>query len=733
MFERDKDELRELGIPLVTEDIGGVVGRRGRLPDRPARVRPARHRVRARRARRARPGQPHLGARLAGRSRPPRRCASSRRPASSATATPSSASSRGWAPASRPSSRSRTPSSASAPSASATAPAARARSTRATRPAVGARLVARPLVPHRLRPRPRGAPGLPPVAHRRRRPPRSGRPDAVSPCPPTTAPSEMIRTTVGEQTAQHRDAAGPRGARAVPASPCHRATEAADGWSVDRARVPSPTPTSFADEVSGYGAGRRRARRRRRSATPWSAGSRAPPPHIRGCRMTPPDGQAPSVPETATDRLSRLLTMVPWLVEPAGDRPRRRPPPTSASPSSSSRPTCGCSSCAATARCPTSSSTRSGRAAASSSPTPTPSPAPCGSGVDEALTLMVGLRALAAVPGWGSATPSSGPGQARGGHRRQRRGRGRAVEVAIDEGVEAELLADARRARRGSGAGCTCATSCPSRDEATERDVDPMRVVNLDARWYLEGWCHRAQDTRLFRMDRIERLEVLDVDGTPPPQAAAARPRRRHLHRRAPTTRSSPCGCARSHLGEPTTTRWSRSRTARRRLADGLAAHGRHRLAAPPAVAARGPGHAARAEVPRRGGAPTARARPSRHTRGRRPRPLRRGRVVARVVVGADLGAARRDRGGLPRARACGACGARSRSSPPSSSGPPRRSRPSRPRSTGSVSAPPRRRSPCSRTRATCAASARPPGRPCESSARARRSQRLPGWARDVD
>ena len=59
----------------------------------------------------------------------------------------------------------------------------------------------------------------------------------------------------------------------------------------------------------------------------------------------------------------------------------------------------------------------------------------------------------------------------------------------------------------------------PARDESTERDVDPMRVVGLDGRWYLEGWCHRAEDTRMFRMDRVEELTVLDVDGTPPAEA----------------------------------------------------------------------------------------------------------------------------------------------------------------------------------------------------------------------
>ena len=57
------------------------------------------------------------------------------------------------------------------------------------------------------------------------------------------------------------------------------------------------------------------------------------------------------------------------------------------------------------------------------------------------------------------------------------------------------------------------------RDEVTEREVDPMRVTSLDARWYLEGWCHRAEDVRLFRLDRVQSLLVLDVDGTPPESA----------------------------------------------------------------------------------------------------------------------------------------------------------------------------------------------------------------------
>jgi proteasome accessory factor C len=59
----------------------------------------------------------------------------------------------------------------------------------------------------------------------------------------------------------------------------------------------------------------------------------------------------------------------------------------------------------------------------------------------------------------------------------------------------------------------------PGRDEATERDVDPMRLLVADGRPYLEGWCLRAEAMRLFRLDRMLALEVLDVPSSPPPDA----------------------------------------------------------------------------------------------------------------------------------------------------------------------------------------------------------------------
>jgi len=59
----------------------------------------------------------------------------------------------------------------------------------------------------------------------------------------------------------------------------------------------------------------------------------------------------------------------------------------------------------------------------------------------------------------------------------------------------------------------------PGRDEATERDVDPMRLLVVDGRTYLEGWCRRAEAVRIFRLDRVLRIDVLDVAAQVPQQA----------------------------------------------------------------------------------------------------------------------------------------------------------------------------------------------------------------------
>ena len=59
----------------------------------------------------------------------------------------------------------------------------------------------------------------------------------------------------------------------------------------------------------------------------------------------------------------------------------------------------------------------------------------------------------------------------------------------------------------------------PSRDEESERTVDPRGVVTAAGFSYLDAWCHSAEAPRLFRLDRISEATLLDTAIETPPEA----------------------------------------------------------------------------------------------------------------------------------------------------------------------------------------------------------------------
>ncbi|HEY9351031.1 MAG TPA: WYL domain-containing protein [Acidothermales bacterium] len=139
---------------------------------------------------------------------------------------------------------------------------------------------------------------------------------------------------------------------------------------------------------------------------------------------------------------------------------------------------------------------------------------------DEALSLLVGLRTLAGIRGLEDrgvldrtiAKLERAAGEAAASA---------STSVAVDVEAEGEVLAAARRAL-AEGRLVHLRYYVPGRDEATERDVDPMRVIVVEGRPYLEGWCRMVLDVRLFRLDRVLGIEVLDQPAAVP---AHARPR----------------------------------------------------------------------------------------------------------------------------------------------------------------------------------------------------------------
>jgi proteasome accessory factor C len=136
---------------------------------------------------------------------------------------------------------------------------------------------------------------------------------------------------------------------------------------------------------------------------------------------------------------------------------------------------------------------------------------------DEALALVAALRTLLGVPGLVATT---------------------AVESALAkvEAAAGEVVGDEVTVAVGGAAGTQADPQVvaavadglarsrqvhlrywvPARDEATERDVDPIRMFTADGTAYLVGWCHLVGDVRTFRLDRVLDVELLETPAEVP-------------------------------------------------------------------------------------------------------------------------------------------------------------------------------------------------------------------------
>lgn len=61
------------------------------------------------------------------------------------------------------------------------------------------------------------------------------------------------------------------------------------------------------------------------------------------------------------------------------------------------------------------------------------------------------------------------------------------------------------------------------RDQPSTRRIEPYRLVAREGHWYLQAWCHRADGERLFRLDRVATASLLDEQFVAPrPEMDAA-------------------------------------------------------------------------------------------------------------------------------------------------------------------------------------------------------------------
>jgi len=131
---------------------------------------------------------------------------------------------------------------------------------------------------------------------------------------------------------------------------------------------------------------------------------------------------------------------------------------------------------------------------------------------EEALALIVALRTLSELPG---VTDADAVRRALAKVEKAAGGSVDSATVAVSLDQTERVLPVLQRAVAEQRA-LRIRYYSATHDEVSDRTVDPLRVFEAEGRRYVEAWCRQAEGLRIFRADRIERVDLLDEPAAVP-------------------------------------------------------------------------------------------------------------------------------------------------------------------------------------------------------------------------
>lgn len=147
----------------------------------------------------------------------------------------------------------------------------------------------------------------------------------------------------------------------------------------------------------------------------------------------------------------------------------------------------------------------------------------------EALSLYLRAKALAGTPGLDGPALASALGKLE-----DKLGpealRGLAGRVEATPGDDPGTVLDTVRAAAAEHQGLEIEYYSASRDEVSERRIDPEAVFSAIGKWYVVAWDHRSGEERMFRVDRIREARGTGEGFEPRGLVGAGRP----LYSRSP-------------------------------------------------------------------------------------------------------------------------------------------------------------------------------------------------------